>query len=162
MFVGIIDFLVNLKLQANPVWGWGVTTVRISLCPPPPLQKSSMLSNIFLIVNAFTDHKCKLFLSDTYQNNKKQRTYCFLISGSGPGYHNVTHCLNTANSANAIHCPHTGLMLVHRLCRKPNIKPALGQCNVFAGKCFGPMFHLPLTLILYPFQENNLLTQAHR
>ena len=45
--------------------GLGVNTVRISFHPPPPpiphRKKSSMPSNIFLIVNAFTDHKFNPF-----------------------------------------------------------------------------------------------------
>ena len=95
-----------------------------------------MSSNIFLIVNAFTDHKLNPFFKVMRIKIKKKKNFFFLIPGSAPAYPNVTHCLNTANPANVTSCPHAGLMLVHSLRRRPNIKQALGQCNVFAGKCF--------------------------
>ena len=37
--------------------------------------------------------------------------------------------------SNTIHSTNVGLMLGHRLRRWPNIKPTLGECILFAGRC---------------------------
>ena len=57
MFVGILDFLVNLSLpvQANPVWGWWSPLCASLFTPPPPEKNQVCHQKIFFNVNAFTD-----------------------------------------------------------------------------------------------------------